>query len=189
MTSDPDDALRWDGDEPVTDAPATAADAPAKSADAGDVPSAEEEPSLPAGWTAVGRGSEKVRVAEAGSADALDSGRPAVEAVTAAEVSDERPGLGNASLISLGVIGGVYLLYAIGWAVGGSNLRPSAKFLVTDAMYLPWMWLVILAPFLWFVAVWVLTRGRATWIRIVGLVIGVVLLIPWPFVMTGVLGS
>jgi len=189
MTSDPDDALRWEGDEPVTDAPAKAADAPAKgtSADAG----AGEAPSLPAGWTAVGRGSEKVRIADGASAVIADGAAvtPSPSAASSAEDADERQGLGNVSLISLGVIGGIYLLYAVGWAVGGSNLRPSASFLVTDAMYLPWMWLVILAPFLWFVAVWVLTRGRATWIRIVGLVVGVVLLIPWPFVMTGVLGS
>ena len=186
MTSDPDDALRWEGDEPVTDAPAKAADVPAKGADA----DADGAPSLPAGWTAVGRGSEKVRIADA-DADAADGATvaPSVSDGSPADGADERPGLGNVSLISLGVIGGIYLLYAVGWAVGGSNLRPSAKFLVTDAMYLPWMWLVILAPFLWFVAVWVLTRGRATWIRIVGLVAGVVLLIPWPFVMTGVLGS
>ncbi|MDR6865872.1 hypothetical protein J2Y69_000457 [Microbacterium resistens] len=173
MTPDPDDALRWEGDEPE-----------------------KARPSLPAGWKAVGRGSDEVRTdpigAEEPAAEKPAVTEPAVEKLAAAEEpvgAEEQHGIGNVALLSFGVIGGIYLLYAIGWAIGGLNLRPSANFLVADAMYLPWMWLGILAPFLWFLAVWVLTRGRATWIRILGLLAGVVLLVPWPFVMTGVVGA
>ena len=56
-------------------------------------------------------------------------------------------------------------------------------------MYFPWMWLAALASVLWFGAAWVLTRGKATWIRIVALIAGVALLVPWPFVMFGTVGS
>ena len=47
----------------------------------------------------------------------------------------------------------------------------------------------IAAPALWFLASWVLTRGRAAWIRVAVLLAGVVLLVPWPFVTVGVIGS
>ena len=56
-------------------------------------------------------------------------------------------------------------------------------------MFLPWFVLAIAAPALWFLASWVLTRGRAAWIRVAVLLAGVVLLVPWPFVTVGVIGS
>lgn len=92
-------------------------------------------------------------------------------------------------LLILGIVGGVYLLYTVGWIVGGLRLRPLASFLVADAMFLPWFVLAIAAPALWFLASWVLTRGRASWIRVAVLLAGVVLLVPWPFVTVGVVGS
>jgi hypothetical protein len=157
MTSDSDDALSWDGDEQNTP-PASA---------------------LPAGWNAVGKGSEGVgRVAD-------DS----VAAEDAAADPEESEPLSTAMLLVLGVVGGVYLLYSIGWVVGGLRLKPLANFFVADAMFLPWFVLAIAAPALWFLATWVLTRGRAAWIRICLLLLGVVLLVPWPFVTVGVIGS
>jgi hypothetical protein len=92
-------------------------------------------------------------------------------------------------LLLLGVIGGVYLLYAVGWAIGGLRLKPLANLIVDDAMFLPWFVLAIAAPAIWFLTTWVLTRGRASWIRVGVLLLGVVLLVPWPFVTVGVIGS
>lgn len=103
--------------------------------------------------------------------------------------ADRSIGLSTPTLVMLGIIGGVYLLYTIGWVVGGLRLKPLASFLVTDAVFLPWFALAIAAPALWFLASWVLTRGNAVWIRIAVLIAGVVLLVPWPFVTVGVLGS
>lgn len=160
MSSDPDEALHWAGDDP---------EAVPKAADA----------SLPSGWKAVGKGSETVHTAAADHAEAPVS-----------TADEPRAGLGSGALLALGVIGGVYLLYAVGWVIGGLNLRPLAlMFIVADEMYLPWFWLAVAAPLLWFAAVWVLTRGRATWLRLLLLVVGAVLLVPWPFVMTGVVGA
>ncbi|GAA5149468.1 hypothetical protein GCM10025768_12740 [Microbacterium pseudoresistens] len=149
MNSDPEDALRWEGDE-----------------------SGASAPSLPTGWTAVGKGADEVPTEHDG-ASSDDRDRP----------------LGNGALLSVGIIGGVFLLYTVGWVIGAMNLRPSARFLVSDEMYLPWFWISVAAPALWFLAAWVLTRGRAPWQRILWLVAGVVLLVPWPFVMTGVMGA
>ena len=108
--------------------------------------------------------------------------------VTPAPV-DEPVGLSTPMLLLVGVVGGVYLLYTIGWIVGGLRLQPLASFLVSDVMFLPWFVLAIAAPALWFLASWVLTRGRAAWIRVAVLLAGVVLLVPWPFVTVGVIGS
>lgn len=179
MTSDSDDALSWDGDE--SDAPPkpvsgerrspapvepttsrqTAAESPADAQTAAD---------LPDGWSAVGRGSDAVSHAE-------DVG------------DDERAPLSTGTLLTLGIVGGIYLLYSVGWVVGGLRLKPLANLIVADAMYVPWFVLAVAAPALWFLATWVLTRTKAGWIRIALLLVGVVLLVPWPFVTVGVIGS
>ncbi|WP_314422065.1 hypothetical protein [uncultured Microbacterium sp.] len=173
MTSDSDEALSWDGDdgaESTLRAPkGSANEAPGSGVRSHDA-------ALPDGWNAVGRGSEGVGHVEAG--DGVD-----------APDGEEAAPLGAALLLTLGVVGGVYLLYSIGWVVGGLRLKPLANLIVADAMYVPWFILAVAAPALWFLAVWVLTRGRAGWTRIALLLVGVVLLVPWPFVTVGVIGS
>ncbi|GAA4483292.1 hypothetical protein [Microbacterium panaciterrae] len=160
MTSDPDEALRWDGDDPDPSSTPPSGPEPKEPSPA---PEFAASPEAPAGPTA---------------------------AAAAVRDADEEPaGIGNVALVFYGIVGGAYLLFAVGWAVGGLRLRPRASLLVADWMYLPWMWLAVLAPVLWFAAAWVLTRGRATWIRIVALIAGVVLLVPWPFVMFGTVGA
>lgn len=142
----------------------------------GDEAQAPKDRALPHGWTAVGKGSGDVGTIE-------DDGT-----VTPAP-TDEPAGLSTPMLLLLGVVGGIYLLYTIGWVVGGLRLRPLASFLVADAMFLPWFVLAIAAPALWFLVSLVLARGRAAWVRIAVLLAGVVLLVPWPFVTVGVIGS
>ncbi|WP_226533371.1 hypothetical protein [Microbacterium paraoxydans] len=142
----------------------------------GDEASAPKEPALPHGWNAVGKGSRDVGTIEGDGS------------ITPARL-EEQAGLSTPMLLTLGIVGGVYLLYTIGWIVGGLRLQPLASFLVADMMFLPWFVLAIAAPALWFLASWVLTRGRASWIRVAVLLAGVVLLVPWPFVTVGVIGS
>lgn len=166
MSSDSDDALTWDGD------------------DADPTPPTAKEPALPRGWTAVGKGS-----ADVGHEDDVDHEDGTDAAAAPLDHDEEQAGLSTAMLLLLGVVGGIYLLYAVGWAVGGLRLRPLASLIVDDAMFLPWYVLAIAAPAIWFAAAWVLTRGRASWIRIGVLLLGVVLLVPWPFVTVGVIGS
>ncbi|WP_243225174.1 hypothetical protein [Microbacterium sp. CIAB417] len=159
MTSDAEDALSWEGDD----------DRPPRRA------------SLPPGWNAVGKGSDGV-ITEGESAEA-DSDEPPAE-------SDVEPaGMSTAMLLLVGVFGGIYLLYTVGWVIGGINIKPLANLIVSDAMYLPWFVLAIAAPALWMLVAWVLTRGRAAWVRVLLLLAGAVLLVPWPFVMMGAIGS
>ena len=160
MNSDSDDALSWDGDDDASAKPSSSA-------------------ALPQGWKAVGKGSGDVEEAPTEA-----------DAVAQTEVVEEEPeGLSTTMLLLLGVIGGVYLLYAVGWTIGGLRLKPLANLIVDDSMFLPWFVLAIAAPAIWFMTTWVLTRGKAAWIRIGVLLLGVVLLVPWPFVTVGVIGS
>ncbi|WP_144795344.1 hypothetical protein [Microbacterium paludicola] len=161
MTSDADDALSWDGDE---DRPEAVDRTPAE-------PSAARS-ELPEGWKAVGKDSDTVRPAANESA-AADAPQP----------------LSTPMLLSVGIIGGVYLLYTVGWIIGGLTLQGSALFLVPAIMYQAAVWAAVLAPALWFLAVWLLTRRAASWVRVAGLIAGAALLVPWPFVMTGAFGA
>lgn len=187
-----DDALTWDGDDdPTLDLGSSEPGAEGRPAEADDIEPSDAEPEasdettavLPEGFTAVGKGSE--RVTSAGDdAESSPEGVAADGAATA-----EKTPMGNAELIVLGVLGGVYALFAIGWLIGGLRLQGWRPFLVTDAMYQGSLWLAVLAPVLWFATVFLLTRAARTWVRFAWLVAGVVLLVPWPFVMIGAVGQ
>lgn len=162
-----DDALTWDGDDDPT-------------LDVGSAPPADAA-ALPEGWNAVGKGSETVD-AEAESTAAVPT--PDTRAATSAA----HP-MGSATLITIGILGGFAALYTVGWIIGGFRLQGSATYLVTDVMFQGSFWLAVLAPALWFITVFLLTRASATWVRILWLVAGAVLLVPWPFIMIGAVGQ
>ncbi|GAA2919260.1 hypothetical protein JOD62_000247 [Microbacterium keratanolyticum] len=161
MTSDPDEAFRWEGDDARPARPEPRGSAPAN---------------------------DRADAAAQTAFTEASASEPVVVADEAVEANDPA-GMSTAMLLTLGVVGGVYLLYSIGWAIGGARLQAFARFVVTDAMYVPWMWLAVLAPALWFIAAWVLTRGAASWARLLALLAGAVLLVPWPFVLMGAFGS
>ncbi|MFB7250479.1 hypothetical protein [Microbacterium sp. NPDC056234] len=145
----------------------------------GDEDRPAQRPALPQGWNAVGKGSEQVEREPADDAPAAET-----SANTAASAA-----MSPAMLLFVGIFGGIYLLYAVGWVIGGLNLKPLANLIVADAMYVPWFVLAVAAPALWMLTVWVLTRRAQAWIRVLLLLAGVVLLVPWPFVMVGAIGS
>lgn len=138
-----------------------------------DDPSETAAPALPAGWKAVGRGS-----------------RGGVRRVAGERAAPGKPSaLSTTMLVAVGVIGGIYLLYTVGWVVGGLRLRPLTALIVADAMFVPWFILAVAAPALWFLTSWLLTRGRPSWMRLLALMLGAVMLVPWPFVTVGVIGA
>ena len=141
-----------------------------------------DQTALPHGWKAVGKGSETVPSEDDVPASASSS-------ATASDAEEDDPGLSTGALLGLGALGGIYLLYTIGWVIGGLRMQDLARLIVSDAMYVPWFVLAVAAPALWFLTTWVLTRGRATWMRMLILLAGAVLLVPWPFVMMGALGA
>ncbi|WP_396642713.1 DNA polymerase III subunit gamma/tau [Microbacterium sp.] len=201
-----EDALSWDGDDDPTLDTGTAA--------ATDE-SASDPASLPDGWTPVGRGSASVsHSAPAGhtppplpapDTDGVATGTAARTSQTDTSAAEEAPpeasenrtpsgdepepaGLGTAALVSIGVLGGVYLLFAIGWLVGGLRLQGRYQVLVTDSMYQGALWLATAAPLIWFATTLFATRKTRSWVRWLWLAFGVLLLIPWPFLMIGAVG-
>lgn len=173
-----DDALSWDGDDdPTLDVGTSAGDGDAASD--GSPSEKDPVPDLPPGFMPVGKGSD----AFAGGSRAPGPAAPTTERDAAVPST-----MGNAELITLGVIGGFSLLYAIGWLIGGLRLQGTAEFLVAPLAYQVSLWLAVLAPLAWFATTLVLTRGSRLWIRFAWLVAGVVLLVPWPFIMVGAIG-
>lgn len=165
MASDPhddEDAFRWEGDDSPTRPPR------AERADA----------ALPTGWRAVGMGSDAVPPA---AAHATDTDTPDA---AAAQDEDAAPAsLGNVALVSLGLLGGIYLLYTVGWLLGSSRLSAATAFWLEPAAVVPALWVAVASPALWFGGVLLLTRASAPWVRFAWLIVGAFLLVPWPFVI------
>ena len=102
---------------------------------------------------------------------------------------EQRAPMGNAMLITIGVLAGFYAIFTIGWVIGGLRLQGYAAYLVNDIMFQGSFWLAVLAPALWFSTVYLLTRRSASWVRMLLLTAGAILLVPWPFVMVGAVGQ
>ena len=170
MTRDPDDdALRWEGDD---------------------------DPTLAPGWKTVGK-PVPLDAAPEGT-DAAASGAPAADgsdgaAMVAPEADATAAGerdadatrqAGSAELVILGVLGGVYLLYTIGWLIWATTPAPELADPVTQFMYGLGRWVAVAAPALWFGTVlWLAAEhGRA---RLLWLIAGAVLLVPVPFLLRG----
>ncbi|MEL4317977.1 DNA polymerase III subunit gamma/tau [Leifsonia sp. YIM 134122] len=163
-----DDALNWAGDDDPT---LVARDADAVAAGGSANPEAPAGADLPAGWTPVGEPG-RVRQPDA--------------ATDAADTDDGPAQSGSATLITLGVLGGIYLIYMIGWGVVATRMSTGTIDPVAQFMFMLGTWFAILAVPLWFgVTLW-LTGGRPR-TRLLWLFAGVVLLVPLPFLLgTGV---
>ncbi len=191
MTARPDDdALSWAGDDDPTLAPTGSA--------GGDRPVAVTRPgrsrrdaSPQAAAEPAGPDADAPLDDVAGSRD--EAGRPGDDADgSRADAAADHDGddtdaaaLSSAALVSLGVLGGIYLLYTIGWLVGGLRLRTVTGLLVDASVSVPALVFAVAAPAIWFATAYALTRGRATWLRFAWLAAGAVLLVPWPFAMLG----
>ena len=88
-------------------------------------------------------------------------------------------------LVAYGVLGGAYLLYTVGWLVALQRwdaVRGPSADLLTEAMTQIGFVLALAAPLLWFITTWVLTRSRKPVIRLLWILIGLIVVLPWPFV-------
>ncbi len=90
---------------------------------------------------------------------------------------DEGP-VGSGPLVGFGVLGGLYLLYTVAWLISASVL------VVADPASEVMRALAIVAPALWFVATLWLGQTARNRTKFVWLLIGAVVLIPWPFILT-----
>ncbi|PPF21056.1 hypothetical protein [Rathayibacter sp. AY1A7] len=92
----------------------------------------------------------------------------------------------SALLIAAGIAAGLYLLYAIAWAITATRQSPVAAAgfagdALGGALYSLGLWLAVLAPPVWFAVVLLATRDSRVRTRVLWLVAGLVLLAPLPF--------
>ncbi|MFG6445356.1 DNA polymerase III subunit gamma/tau [Microbacterium sp. P07] len=118
-------------------------------------------------------------------ADAAPPAPPVTREPAVAPDEEERAGLGNVALVSLGLIAGAYLFFAIGWFIAGLRLQALGGLPVASVMLTLATFAAAAAPLVWFATAFALTRRSATWVRFAWLVAGIVLLVPWPFIFTG----
>lgn len=86
-------------------------------------------------------------------------------------------------LITYGILAGLYLIYTVGWVITVTRSTTSLPSLLGEIMFQFGEFLAIASPGLWFVAVLILTRGRRPVARLGWLVLGLVLVIPWPLLL------
>ena len=112
--------------------------------------------------------------------------RPVVERVeTPAELADPKQ-IPAALLITYGILGGVYLIYTIGWVttvVRYQAVRIPFTDPLSEIMFQLGEFLAIASPALWFAAVFLLSRGRKPLVRLLWILVGLVAVLPWPFVL------
>lgn len=134
----------------------------------------DDDPTLAPGWKTVG--------APAPSADA--AGEPATETAGEPAIEAAPAQAGSTELVVLGVLGGVYLLYAIGWLIAATSAPPQLADPLAQFMYSLGRWLAAAAPVLWFAtALWLAAGHRRA--RLLWLIAGAVLLVPVPFLLRG----
>lgn len=98
-----------------------------------------------------------------------------------------KAGTGSFLLVSYGIIAGAYLIYTIGWiAPIVTHERPSNPDLLGEFMVRLAQVLAIGAPAIWYGATLLLTRGRRPIVRLLCLLGGLVVLLPWPYLLLGV---
>lgn len=169
MSPDPDDdALRWEGDD---------------------------DPTLAPGWKVVGgvtrapvtgavdAPGETDASAETGVAGETDAsgGADASDGASSTNEPDGPRQAGSVELIVLGILGGVYLLYSVGWLITALRGTPPGFSVLGDIMFTLGLWLAVAAPALWFAVASVAVRRPP--LRLVWLAIGVLVLVPLPFVL------
>ena len=177
---DDDDALGWAGDDDPT-LQTRSEDADARESSRTPV---EPDPgaSAPASTPASPPASEPVYAALP-DGWSVKGPTAAIEADAAARGAERSP-MSSFTLISLGVFGGIYLLFTIGWFIGVSRIDNPLGDALANFMFSLGTWLAVAAPVAWFaVALWLTpTRPRG---RILWLLLGVVLLAPLPLLVSG----
>lgn len=99
----------------------------------------------------------------------------------AADDEELSPPMSAVVLVSLGLLGGIYLLYTIGWFSSWQRFIYGSADDLGLVVFQAQQVLAILAAPLWFVLTMVFTRERKPAVRLVWLLIGALLLVPWSF--------
>jgi hypothetical protein len=100
---------------------------------------------------------------------------------------DEKPRTSSFLLVSYGILAGAYLIYTVGWIVAIVKSDPvQTGSVLVNLMTIAGEYTAIASGALWFAGIFLLTRKSRAVVRLLWLLLGLVLLIPWPFVLVGV---
>lgn len=97
-----------------------------------------------------------------------------------------KPAVSSLQLITYGVIAGAYLLYTIGWVISVQRLNAAqvtSSEVLNAIMFGLGEILAMASPAIWFGAVFLLTRGRKQIVRLAWILVGLLAVLPWPFVL------
>lgn len=85
------------------------------------------------------------------------------------------------ALVMYGLIAGVYLLFSVAWLI--IALNPPINFfdVVSSFMWVSSLWFATVGGLIWFVATFILGRNKGFGWKFMMLLLGVVVLIPWPY--------
>lgn len=122
------------------------------------------------------RGAKPVRPGSARSG--ARSGAADVAAVDEAPVATS-----SFLLVTYGIVAGVYGLYTIGWITSVLRGGGTMSTVLGEVMFQFGEFLAIASAPLWFASTFFLTRGRKPIVRLAWLIVGLVLLVPIPFVL------
>lgn len=100
----------------------------------------------------------------------------------AAETAELPAGLSSAALIGFGIFAGIYLLFSVAWLITALRNPTQIADALGNAMFQFGLWLSVAAPAIWFGAVLYLGKDKKVSTRLLYLLLGVAILIPWPYV-------
>ena len=92
---------------------------------------------------------------------------------------------GSFLLVSYGILGGVVLLYTIGWILGIRQVVFASPDTLSGIASFVSQVLAVAAPVVWFGGSFVLTRGAKPIVRLLVLLLGLVATLPLPFILLG----
>lgn len=118
-----------------------------------------------------------------GETDPTHVDAPVAPEPTGAEHDSAEPDASSALLVVYGIFAGAFLLFAVGWIIAVQRTTTTLQNPFFNVMNHFGEVLAIASPAAWFVGVLFLTRDRKAFVRIVWLVIGIVILAPWPFIL------
>ncbi len=127
--------------------------------------------------TPVAKAPKRQKAAAADAADGETAENPEDAAAVLPAVAS------GAALISLGIFVGIYALYTIGWFVSWQRFDYVAANRLDELGFSVQQALTIVAPAVWFASVVALTRHRGPAARLLWLLLGALILIPWSFAL------
>lgn len=150
------------------------------------------ESRLASGWTVGGAPSpaDPVQPVETTAAASPETGDGS-NSETGTTLSDERVQMSNATLVILGVFGGIYLMYTwvwFSWAeyyASANDLLAASSGSLGGVLQQIVFWAAPLAPIGWFLTALLLNRGASAWRLGLWIVLGAVVLAPLPMFMWG----